>query len=315
MMFPGVKAGIVGEFELIARYFTARGARRPEVVLGVGDDAALVDPDPDRSVVLTTDTLVAGCHFPICDFPPAALGYRALAINLSDMAAMGAEPAWVLLSLTLPEVDERWVEAFAAGFSELAERCGVALVGGNLARGPLAVSVTLCGQVERGKALTRAGARAGDALYVTGALGGGAAGLRALQAGAAIDSPRVVAYARPESRVQAAHELAPHVNAAIDISDGLVGDLGKLLTASGNLGAQLVARDIPLAPGAGLKDALGPSDDYELLLNISRAQVPALNMERLGCTLHCIGHVCTEPGLYLDGQPLTVGAHGFTHFQ
>jgi thiamine-monophosphate kinase len=315
MMRLGAKAGTVGEFELIARYFTARGARRPEVVLGVGDDAAVVDPDPARSVVLTTDTLVAGRHFPACNFPPAALGHRALAVNLSDMAAMGAEPAWALLSLTLPAVDERWVEAFAAGFSELAERCGVALVGGNLARGPLAVSVTLCGQVARGKVLTRAGARAGDALYVTGVLGGGVAGLRALRAGAAIDSPVVAAYAWPESRVQAARELAPYASAVIDISDGLIGDLDKLLTASGNPGAQLVAHDIPLAPGAGLEDALGPSDDYELLLNIPRAQVSALNVERLGCALHCIGQVCTEPGLYLDGRPLSTRAHGFTHFR
>ncbi|MGA7965222.1 MAG: thiamine-phosphate kinase [Gammaproteobacteria bacterium] len=302
------------EFELIARYFTTRGARREDVVLGVGDDAAIVTPAADRSLVLTTDTLVAGRHFPAEDFSPAALGHRALAVNLSDLAAMAAAPAWALLSLTLTEVDERWIKDFASAFSELAERCDVALVGGNLACGPLAVSVTLAGQVEPGKALTRAGARVGDALYVTGALGGGATGLRALQNGAAMNTPEVAAYAWPMPRVKAAWELAPYANAAIDLSDGLLGDLAKLLATSSGWGAELVADDIPLAPGAALGDALGPSDDYELLLSIPPAQLSAVNVERLGCELHCIGRVCAEPGVRLDGKTQDAAARGFNHF-
>ncbi|MGH8128204.1 MAG: thiamine-phosphate kinase [Gammaproteobacteria bacterium] len=310
-----MKAGTVDEFELIARYFTARGALREDVVLGVGDDAAIVAPTAGRSLVLTTDTLVAGRHFPTEDFPPAALGYRALAVNLSDLAAMGAAPAWALLSLTLPTVDERWIEAFASAFSALAERCNVALVGGNMALGPLTVSVTLAGQVEPGKALTRAGARVGDALYVTDALGGGAAGLRALQSGAAIDAPEVAAYAYPTPRVQAGLGLASYATAAIDVSDGLLGDLAKLLATSGDLGAELVADDIPLASGATLADALGPSDDYELLLSIPQAQLSAVNIEQLGCELHCIGRVCAEPGVRLDGDTQDAAARGFNHFQ
>lgn len=302
------------EFELITRYFTACGARRNDVVLGVGDDAAIVAPAAGRSLVLTTDTLVADRHFPAEDFSPAALAYRALAVNLSDLAAMAAVPAWALLSLTLPEVDEHWIQAFASAFSELAQRFDVALVGGNLARGPLAVSVTLAGQVEPDKTLTRSGARVGDALYVTGALGGGAAGLRALQNGAVMKAPEVAAYARPVPRVKAARELAPYASAAIDISDGLFGDLAKLLVASGSLGAELVADDIPLAPGAALGDALGPSDDYELLLSIPPAQLSAVNWERLDCELHCIGRVCAGPGVRLDGRAQDAAARGFKHF-
>jgi len=304
----------VDEFELIARYFTGRGARREDVTLGVGDDAALLEPVPDHTLVLTTDTLVAGRHFPEHEFPPAALGHRALAVNLSDMAAMGADPAWALLSLTLPEVAESWVEDFSDAFSTLAERTGVALVGGNLARGPMSVSVTLVGQVGHGKALTRAGARAGDTLWVTGALGGGAAGLRALQKGAPIDASAVAAYAWPEPRVKVARELAARADAAIDISDGLAGDLAKLLAASGGLGAELVAGDIPLAGNATLEDALGPSDDYELLLSIPQAEATTLDMTRLGCELHCIGRVRAEPGLHLDGRPLNGAVHGYRHF-
>lgn len=303
------------EFELIARYFTGRGARREDVAIGVGDDAAVLDPAPGHSLVLTTDTLVAGRHFPEHGFPPGALGHRSLAVNLSDLAAMGAEPAWALLSLTLPEAEAPWVDAFADGFSALAERSGVALVGGNLARGPLAVNVTLAGQVERGKALTRAGAQAGDTLWVTGVVGGGAAGLRALLNGAAVDAPEVAAYARPEPRVRAARELAALANAVIDVSDGLAGDLAKLLAASGGLGAGLTAGAIPLAPGATLEDALGPSDDYELLLSIPRANGAVPDTGRLGCPLHCIGEVLAGSGVLLDGKPLGAGVHGYSHFQ
>lgn len=303
------------EFELIARYFTTCGARREDVVLGIGDDAAIVAPAAGRSLVLTTDTLLAGRHFPAEDFSPAALGHRALAVNLSDLAAMAAAPAWALLSLTLPAADERWIGAFAAAFSELAERYDIALVGGNVARGPLAVGVALAGQVEAGKALLRSGARVGDALCVTGSLGGGAAGLRALQNGATSDAPEVAAYARPEPRVQAGLGLAACANAAIDLSDGLLGDLAKLLAASGGLGADLVAADLPLAPGAALGDALGPSDDYELLASIPQAQLSTLSTERLGCEWHCIGRVGAESGVRLDGRTQDAALCGFKHFQ
>lgn len=303
------------EFALIRRYFTGLGARRDDIVLGVGDDAAVLAPPPGRELVLTTDTLVAGRHFPNEGIPPAALGHRALAVNLSDIAAMGAEPAWTLAAVTLPEADESWLEGFAEGFATLAEHCGVALVGGNLARGPLAVTVTVAGFVAAGKAFTRAGARAGDLLCVTGALGGGAAGLRAFAAGAAADAPEVAAYLRPEPRWRAGLGLAAHAHAAIDISDGLLGDLARLLAASGDLGAELDSRSLPRAPGATLADTLGPSDDYELLV-----AVPDSGLEAVGNaegtdpdrSLTRIGRVVVKSGIRLDGRP--AAAEGYRHF-
>lgn len=301
------------EFAVIERYFRGRGAARADVRLGVGDDAAIVSPAPGRQLVLTTDTLVAGQHFPADGFPADALGHRALAVNLSDVAAMGADPAWALLSLTLPETSESWLEAFADGFSSLAERTGVALVGGNLSAGPLTVCVTLAGMGEPGQLLMRSGAREGDALYVTGRLGGGAAGLRALREGIAIDDPRVEPYARPEPRVEAGRVLSQQSHAAIDVSDGLLGDLAKLLTASGGLGADLFAEAIPLAAGAGLEDALGPSDDYELLVSLPQPAGERV-VSKLGCEWHRIGRVTAGPRIRLDGETVVTETRGYRHF-
>ncbi len=301
------------EFAVIERFFRGRGAARSDVHVGVGDDAAIVSPAPGRELVLTTDTLVAGRHFPAEGFPAHALGHRALAVNLSDMAAMGAAPAWALMSLTLPEADETWLEAFADGFSSLAERLDVALVGGNLAVGSLTVCVTLAGQGERGHLLKRSGAREGDALYVTGRLGGGTAGLRALRAGAPIDHPQVRTYARPEPRVEAGRILARHAHAAIDVSDGLLGDLAKLLAASGGLGADLSSVAMPLASGAKLEDALGPSDDYELLVSLPEAEGEQVATQ-LGCEWHRIGCITAGPGIRLDGEAVMAESRGYRHF-
>ncbi len=301
------------EFSIIERYFRGRGAVRADVRLGVGDDAAVVLPAPGRELVLTTDTLVAGQHFPAEGFPADALGHRALAVNLSDIAAMGAEPAWALLSLTLSEANESWLEAFADGFSALAESMNVALIGGNLSAGPLTVCVTLAGQGEPDRLLTRSGARERDALYVTGRLGGGAAGLRALRAGESCDSAGVSAYARPEPRVGAGRVLARHAHAVIDVSDGLLGDLDKLLAASGGLGADLNSATIPLAPGARLEDALGPSDDYELLVSLPEAEGEQV-ASGLGCEWHRIGSVTAGPAIRLDGETVAAGSRGYRHF-
>lgn len=307
------------EFTIIRRFFAALGARRDDVRVGVGDDAAVLAMPPDRELLLSTDVLVAGRHFPDSDFPAEALGHRALAVNLSDIAAMGGEAAWALLALTLPEADADWLEAFATGFGRLAARTGVTLVGGNIAFGPLSVAVTLAGHVAQGQALVRSGAHAGDILFVTGALGGGAAGLRALRAGQPLETPAVAAFARPEPRLHAGHALAHHANAGIDVSDGLVGDLAKLLEASGGLGADLESAALPLAPGAAPGDALGPSDDYELLFSIPGAAaeaVAALDPARLGCPLHRIGRVSETPGIRLDGEALgEAAAYGYRHFR
>lgn len=300
------------EFELIRHYFTGRGARRGDVRVGVGDDAAVLAVPPGCELLLTTDSLVAGRHLPTEGFPPAALGHRALAVSLSDVAAMGGTPAWALLALVLPEAEEDWLADFATGFAGLAERYEVALAGGNVARGPLAVTVTVAGFVRAGEALRRRGARAGDALFVTGALGGGVAGLRALAAGASADAPEAAAYARPEPRLRAGRALAPLAHAAIDVSDGLVGDLAKLLAASGGLGAELESAALPLASGATLEDALGPSDDYELLGAVPESADVA-GLAGADCALTRIGRVASEPGVRMDGVPLR-SFDGYRHF-
>lgn len=306
------------EFAAIARHFARLGEARPDVRVGVGDDAAVLAPPADTELLLTTDTLVADRHFPETGFPPDALGHRALAVNLSDIAAMGGEPAWALLALVLPEADDEWLAAFAAGFGRLAARADVALAGGNLASGPLSVTVTAAGFVPAGQALLRRGAHAGDVLFVTGALGGGAAGLRAIRAGAPADAPEAVAFSRPEPRLHAGRALAHYARAAIDVSDGLVGDLAKLLEASGGLGADLEAAAVPRAAGATLAEALGPSDDYELLLSIPAAAaeaVSALSAGTLGCAVHRIGRVVETPGIRVDGHPADAAAAGYRHFR
>jgi len=304
----------VDEFDLIRDFFTGLGVTREDVLRGVGDDAAVVRPPCGRDLALSTDSLVAGVHFPM-NLPAAAIGHRALAVNLSDLAAMGAEPSWALLALTLSEVDREWIRLFASGYARLARAHGVALVGGNLARGPLSITITVAGFLPPGAALTRDGACVGDDLYVTGVVGGGAAGLRAFRAGESVTDPMVRPYALPEPRLRAGEALVPYVHAAIDLSDGLVGDLAKLLEASGGLGAEIDSRSLPLAPGASLDDGLGPSDDYELLLAASAAEISALQPEvALGCPLTRIGRVSAERGIRLGSQALMPGRFGYRHF-
>lgn len=305
------------ESDLIRDIFTGLGATRGDVLRGVGDDAAVVRPPCGRDLALSTDSLVAEVHFPM-DLPAAAVGHRALAVNLSDLAAMGAEPSWALLALTLPEVDREWIRLFASGYARLARTHGVALVGGNLAQGPLTITVTVAGFLAPGAALTRDGAREGDDLYVTGVVGGGTAGLRAFRAGNAVTDPTVRPYALPEPRLRAGEALIAHAHAAIDLSDGLVGDLAKLLEASGGLGAEINPRRLPLAPGASLDDGLGPSDDYELLLTASvdaAAELAALQPDAaLGCPLTRIGRVTAESGIRLGSRTLMPGRFGYRHF-
>src|SRR5271156_5141786 len=232
----------LGEFELIRHFFQRRGAARTAesgVILGIGDDAAVLAVPPETELVATVDTIVAGRHFPH-GTNARSIGHRALAVNLSDLAAMGATPAWATLALTLPSADAAWLERFSAGLLELADANGVALVGGDTTRGPLTVSVQLLGHVPRGTALRRSGAHAGDLLAVTGTLGDAGAGLEYVGAAlpetrpAALDLIRRFEYPTPRVRFcLAARGIA---NAAMDLSDGLVGDLPKLAQASG-LGA------------------------------------------------------------------------------
>jgi thiamine-monophosphate kinase len=314
----------LGEFELIARYFSRSGARA-DVLLGVGDDAALLEVPPDRVLVAAVDTLVEGRHF-LPDAPADSVGHQALAVNLSDLAAMGAEPAWALLSLSLPQADEAWLEGFASGLYALAGRHGVAVVGGDTVRGPRVVSITALGFVERGAALRRDGARVGDLVYVSGWPGEAAAGLELLQRGRAVAPVdalvRRCRYAEP--RLALGRALRGVATAAMDVSDGLLGDLGKLCAASG-VGARLELERLPvsgeLAARHGAGDCerlvLAGGDDYELLFTLpdSAAAAAEAALARV-CAVHCIGRIEAQAGVRClrDGRPVRTGIAGYDHF-
>lgn len=314
-----------GEFELIERFFTRRGATRADVRLGVGDDAALVTPAAAAECVLALDTLVADAHFP-AGMDARFVGHRALAVNLSDLAAMGAEPAWALLGLTLPSVDEHWLTGFSAGLDALARRCNVALVGGDTTRGPLTVTIALAGTVPAGQALLRSGARPGDDLWISGTPGDAAAGLAILQGRLAAQGRARDAllhrFQLPEPRIALGLALRGIATACIDVSDGLAGDLAKLCAASG-VGADVESRELPLSAGlcsaagpeARLRFALGGGDDYELLFTAPAAHRAQLAALEAGVVLRRIGATSESAGVRIDGAPPEREAgHGFDHF-
>lgn len=317
---------MASEFELIAKYFT-RPARR--TLLGVGDDAALLRCAPGKELAVSADMLLCDRHF-FADDPPESIGHKALAVNLSDMAAMGATPRWALLSLALPAPDETWLAGFAEGFFALAQAYGVSLIGGDTTRGPLAIAVTILGEVPRGAALRRSGARAGDDVWVSGTLGDAALVLAhrnhriALRPGEVAQlSPRLH---RPEPRVRLGQRLRGVASAAIDVSDGLGADLGHLVAAS-KVGAVIEWARLPLSPIAAAyaddpvarEAVLSGGDDYELCFTAAasqRARIRALG-RRLELPLARIGTVTGEPGLLLvgrDGRVLALEPRGYDHF-
>lgn len=318
----------LSESALIERYFRRLGAQRADVSLGIGDDAALLDFPRDAQLVAATDTLVAGVHFPPAT-PPAAIGHRALAVNLSDLAAMGARPAWALLALTLPEADAGWLAEFAAGLARLAQAHNVALVGGDTTRGPLTVSLQLLGSVPHGTALTRAGGRAGDELFVSGTPGDAGAGLALLER--RLKAPEAAAaylrerFLAPSPRVALGERLRGYASACIDVSDGLLGDAGKLAQASGT-GLTLEFESVPvsepleeaLGPEAARELALSAGDDYELCFS-----VPAQDSARLMHELpperwnyHRIGvlRAGAEVAVTRGGTVMEFSHSGYQHF-
>ena len=314
------------EFDIIRRWFTP-ARTRGGVRTGVGDDGAVLAPPPARELVVVTDTLVEGVHFlPGAD--PADLGHRLLAVNLSDLAAMGAEPAWFTLNLTVPDAEAVWFEGFAAGLGALAERWDMALVGGDTCRGPCVLSLTAAGTVPPGQALLRGGGRAGDAVYVTGTLGDAAAGLACLRGDRGGDACEALVqrFLRPEPRVAAGLALRGLASACIDVSDGLAADLGHLLAASG-CGAVVEVEAVPVSPELERHEpdperrlalALGGGDDYELCFCVPpRAEDGlAAAAEAAGVGFTRIGELVREPGLVLrhaDGRPCPLPA-GWTHF-
>jgi thiamine-monophosphate kinase len=325
----------LGEFELIERFFRipAEEARiaRGDVPLGIGDDAAVLRPPPGRQLVATLDTLVEGRHF-VHGSQPQSIGHRALAVNLSDLAAMGAEPAWFLLSLTLPAADEEFLAGFARGMLSLAQRHGVALVGGNTTRGPLNVAVQALGSIDPGTALTRSGGRAGDLLYVSGTPGDAAAGLRLVldaPAGAALGEAHRSwldqRFHYPEPRVELGRALVGLASACIDVSDGLAGDAIRLARASG-CGLVLDAGRLRLSPAllafagesGARRLALTGGEDYELCFTVppDRAAELAARLESVKCEFTCVGELTAggEMQLREHGRPLAVDASGHDHF-
>jgi thiamine-monophosphate kinase len=318
----------LSESALIERYFRSLGVQRGDVPLGIGDDAAVLEVPPDAQLVATTDTLVAGVHFPSAT-PPAAIGHRALAVNLSDLAAMGARPAWALLALTLPEADAGWLGEFAAGLARLARAHNVALVGGDTTRGPLTVTLQLLGCVPHGAALTRAGGRAGDELFVSGTPGDAGAGLALLE-GRMSAPAAAAAYLRerflaPSPRVALGERLRGYASACIDVSDGLLGDAGKLAHASGTA-VRLEFESLPVSEP--LEDALGAEaarelaltagDDYELCFSVPAHQIARLtrelppqhwNYRRIGALSAGAGAVVTRGGTVME-----FSHSGYQHF-
>jgi thiamine-monophosphate kinase len=321
----------LGEFELISRYF-ARGHRsRREnsgVILGIGDDAALLDLPQGTDLVAAVDTIVAGRHFP--DGADArSVGHRALAVNLSDFAAMGATPAWATLALTLPEMDSDWLQRFSTGLFDLADANAVVLVGGDTTRGPLTVSVQILGHVSHGTALRRSGAQPGDLLAVSGTLGDAGAGLALLSTPPPAQSAEIVELIRrfeyPNPRVHLGQSARGIATAAMDLSDGLVGDLPKLAQASG-LGAHVLVDRLPISSAmrclASAEQsrnwALAAGDDYELLLAVPPnryAQLQAV-AARLNLTLTVIGELRVGTGVTwsLNGEHFIPAATGYDHF-
>ncbi|GMM83510.1 thiamine-phosphate kinase [Pseudoalteromonas sp. MTN2-4] len=317
------------EFELINRFFTGRGITRRDVDLGIGDDCALVTIPEGCQLAVTTDTLVEGVHF-FSDISPKALGHRILAVNLSDLAAMGAEPAWISIGLTLPNVDETWLEQFTEGMHDIAEYYNVQLIGGDTTQGPLTITVCAKGIVPKGKALTRSGAKVGDWLYVTGDLGDAALAIEARKQGWELsDEDRSYTQKKfdyPAPQVAAGQVLRGLANSAIDISDGLLADLNHILTHSG-VGATIHADKVPLSHALkNLPDeevrlmlAMAYGDDYQLLFTVPDSNRVAVEkrLAEYGVTPTCIGQINANAGdvslLYKD-KPWPFPATGFEHF-
>lgn len=330
----------MGEFELIRRFFVRPellGTTRPGVVLGIGDDCALLAPEPGMQLAVSTDMLVEGRHF-LSTVDPAALGHKALAVNLSDLAAMGAEPLGFTLALALPQADERWLSGFTQGLFALADAHGCPLVGGDTTRGPLNLSVTVMGQVPPGQALRRSGAQVGDDIWVSGTLGDARLALEVFRgSGAALSSEEFLAVRerleRPQPRLALGRALRGVAHAAADVSDGLLGDLGHILEASG-VGAALQVDELLASPAVSnvvrrlpreqaLTCVLTGGDDYELVFTApvsARAAVTAASAEaltpvtRIGQVVHVQG---TRPRLQLldsQQQPMALSLASFDHF-
>lgn len=316
------------EFDLIQRYFRQQPVQRNDVRLGIGDDAAIVTPAENLELVIAADVLNEGIHFPVAT-DAAAIGHKALAVNLSDMAAMGAEPAWFTMTLSIPDSNASWLDAFCSGLYQLAAKYNVQLIGGDTVQGPLSISVQIAGYVTPGAALTRSGARVGDGIYVTGVLGDSAAALACINGEVDIDGQAIqglqVKLDYPEPCVCAGQKLAGVATAAIDISDGLLADLGHILQQS-NVGAHINIDAIPvsdnfrtyIAAGGDFNRALVFGDDYELCFTSPLAEPEIVELlKHCDCGVTLVGSITSGTGLKVtdsQGNVVNIDDIGFEHF-
>ncbi len=319
----------MSEFDLIARYFT-RPVRHSALTLGVGDDCALLQPRADHELAISTDMLVEGRHF-FSDADANALGHKALAVNLSDLAAMGAEPLAFTLALALPSIDENWLSAFSKGLFALADQHNIALIGGDTTKGPLTMSITVFGDIPTGQALRRSQAKVGDDIWVSGTLGDARLALSAMQGKLVLEThafnQAAVHLHRPTPRIALGMALRDVAHAAIDISDGLLGDLQHVLKQS-NVGATLQADDLPL--GEILKStqtttvchefALNGGDDYELCFTAPTTKREAVHQAatKANTVVTRIGQITAAREINIlnaAGEALAISSNSYDHFK
>ncbi|UJF18852.1 thiamine-phosphate kinase [Vibrio sp. SS-MA-C1-2] len=319
------------EFDLIARYFEQQNVNRNDVIVGIGDDCALLEVPEGCQIAISTDTLAAGTHF-LADADPKLVAHKALAANLSDLAAMGADPAWVSLALTMPEADETWLTGFCEGFFSLAEYFNLQLIGGDTTKGPLSITITVQGFVPRGKSLRRSGAKIGDWIYVTGELGDSAAGLALILTPPdklnSIEKQLVERHYLADPRIVTGITLREFASSAIDISDGLISDLGHILKQS-NVAAIINVDNLPLSPeliashddlSQAQKIALTSGEEYELCFTVpnhKREQL-TVEMQRNGINATCVGQIKPGIGLQLLNNEQKVdwsSLSGYDHFK
>jgi thiamine-monophosphate kinase len=318
------------EFEIIKKYFTFPDSR-DDVLITNGDDCASVSVPENKQLLITVDTLISGVHFPV-DTTPEDIAYKAIMVNLSDLAAMGATPCWITLAITLPEVEEDWLCRFSNTLAEVLKRFGISLVGGDTTRGALSITVQAMGLCDNGSVLRRDQAKPGDKIYVTGNIGDAAIGLRAITDEIEDENLQscITRLNRPEARVGFAQQLSPMSVCAIDISDGLAADLGHILQAS-NCGAKILLPYIPQSSAVkyyfekynqGVVDwtvLLTQGDDYELCFTISsdhESDVIKL-AKKHGLRLSCIGEITESETLdFIDasGEKVIFNETGFKHF-
>ncbi|BCU56751.1 thiamine-phosphate kinase [Enterobacter kobei] len=319
-----------GEFSLIARYFDRVRRARLDVETGIGDDCALLNIPDKQTLAISTDTLVSGNHF-LPDISPVDLAHKALASNLSDLAAMGADPAWLTLAITLPEVDETWLEAFSDSLFEQINYYDMQLIGGDTTRGPLSMTLGIYGYVPAGRALKRSGAKPGDWIYVTGTPGDSAAGLAILQNRLRVENEQdaqwlLKRHLRPTARILHGQALRDLASAAIDLSDGLSSDLGHIVKAS-NCGAMLDMDAMPFSdamrrhvePEQALRWALAGGEDYELCFTVPERNRGALDVAigHLGVPFTCVGQMSADVEsiqFSRDGKPVSFDLKGYDHF-